>query len=449
MPVAPRLMGRKRRLDRHERVAVTELDSDGVGLAEADGFKLRVRGALPGEQVSVRVLRRRHKRLEGLAEVLWQPHRDRVAPPCPWTARCGACVLQHLAPAAQRDVKRAHLADLFAAEGVSGPERWLPDVTGPVTGYRHKARLGVRSVPGRGALIGFREPASSRVADVDACRVLAPAVGAHLANLKRLIGSLDIAAAIPQLEIACGDDDAAIVLRHLEPLSTADRERLVQHAGKFGWQLYLQPGGPETVHRLWPELGDELLHYRLPEFGLQFAFHPLDFIQINPAVNRRMVSLALGLLSPRPTDRVLDLFCGIGNFTLPLASRAAAVTGVEGSAALLLRAQDNAIANAPAFAGSRVKFELADLYADDFDVRSLPAADLLLLDPPRSGAERIARDIRIMAPRRVVYVSCHPSTLARDARLFAEGGYMLTAAGILDMFPHTAHVESIAVFEPN
>ncbi|TVS16115.1 MAG: 23S rRNA (uracil(1939)-C(5))-methyltransferase RlmD [Gammaproteobacteria bacterium] len=445
---AQRLMGRKRRLDRHERVMVTELDSDGIGLAEADGFKLRVRGALPGEQVSVRVLRRRRKQLEGQAEVLWQPHVDRVPPPCPWTARCGACVLQHLAPASQRDLKRAHLAALLAAEGVVGPARWLPDVTGPVTGYRHKARLGVRCVPGRGALIGFREPASSRVADVDACRILAPAVGEHLADLKRLIGSLDTAAAVPQLEMACGDDDAAIVLRHLEPLSATDRERLLQHAAKSGWQLYLQPGGPETVHRLWPEHGSEYLHYGLPEFDLRFAFHPLDFIQINPAVNRRMVSLAVDLLSPRTTDRVLDLFCGIGNFTLPLASRAAAVTGVEGSAELVLRAQDNAMANAAALGGSSVKFVVADLYAGDFDVRTLPAADLLLLDPPRSGAENIARDIASMAPRRVVYVSCHPATLARDARLFAEGGYMLTTAGILDMFPHTAHVESIAVFEP-
>ncbi len=440
-------MARARRLDRHETVLVTELDAEGVGRAEHDGLKLRVRGALPDELVSVRVLRRRRRQLEGQAEVVCRPNAARVSPPCPWTARCGACVLQHLDPDEQRHRKRAQLAALFEDEGVRSPARWLPDVCGTSTGYRRKARLGVRHVPGKGTLVGFREPASSRVADVDVCRILLPQVGEHLADLKGLLGSLDAAAKIPQLEVACGDDGVAVVLRHLEALGDADRERLVSYAAAAGWQLYLQPGGPDTVERAWPRAGAERLHYRLPEFGLSFAFHPTDFVQINPEINRRMVSLAVEELAPRPTDRVLDLFCGIGNFTLPLATRAAAVLGVEGSAELVERARENAVANRDLLDGREVAFNVADLYAEDFDPTTLPKADLLVLDPPRSGAETIVRAMGILAPRRLVYVSCHPGTLARDARLMAEGGYMLTAAGILDMFPHTAHVESIAVFE--
>lgn len=441
-------MARSRRLERSVRVTVSQLDADGIGIAEAEGFRLRVRGGLPGENATVKVLRRRRNRLETLAEIIAGPHVDRVSPPCPWTARCGGCVLQHLAPAAQRENKRARLAALLEEQGVAQPAVWLPDVVGPNTGYRHKARLGVRQVPGRDVMVGFREPASSRVADVDACRTLAPAVGERLTELKHLVASLTIAGAVPQLEMACGEADSAIILRHLQPLGDGDDERLIRFAEDSGVQIYLQSAGPDSVVRLWPEEGDERLHYSLPAFGLRFAFHPLDFVQVNPAINRQMVALAVDLLAPSADDSVLDLFCGIGNFTLPLASRAARVHGIEGSEALVIRARENLAANAAAVAGSAVTFAAADLYADGFDVGELPQADLLLLDPPRSGAEHIARGIARVAPRRVVYVSCHPGTLARDARLFTEGGYALTAAGILDMFPHTAHVESIAVFEP-
>ncbi len=441
-------MARRRRLERSERVIVSELDADGVGLADAGGLRLRVRGGLPGEDATVKVLRRRRNRLETQAEVIGHPHADRVAPPCPWTAHCGGCVLQHLATAAQREAKRGRLATLLEEQGVAQPLVWLPDVLGPSTGYRHKARLGVRQVPGRQVMVGFREPASSRVADVEACRILAPAVGERLAELKALVATLTIAGAIPQLEVACGEADFAIILRHLQPLGEGDEERLIRFAKVSAGQIYLQSAGPDSVVRLWPEEGVERLHYTLPNFGLRFAFHPLDFVQVNPAINRKMVALALDLLAPRPKDSVLDLFCGIGNFTLPLATLAAAVHGIEGSEGLVQRARENLATNRTVLGDCRVTFAAADLYADGFDVGELPKADLLLLDPPRSGAERIARGIAGMSPRRVVYVSCHPGTLARDARLLAEGGYVLTAAGILDMFPHTAHVESIAVFEP-
>lgn len=441
-------MARRRLLARSERVVVAELDAEGIGLADSEGFRLRVRGGLPGEDARVKVLRRRRNRLETLAEVIAHPHVDRVAPPCPWTARCGGCVLQHFAPAAQRETKRQRLAALLDEQGVAPPALWLPDVTGPTGGYRHKARLGVRQVPGRDVMVGFREPASSRVADVDACRILAPAVGERLAELKVLLATLSIADAIPQLEVACGDDDFAIILRHLKPLGDGDADRLMQFASLSGAQIYLQSAGPDSVSRLWPQRGAERLHYTLPDFGLRFAFHPLDFVQVNPAINRQMVALAVDLLAPTPADHVLDLFCGIGNFTLPLASRAASVHGIEGSEALVARACENLVANRAVLGERRVSFAAADLYAEGFDVGELGGADLLLLDPPRSGAEHIARGIARLAPRRAVYVSCHPGTLARDARLFAEAGYRLSAAGILDMFPHTAHVESIAVFEP-
>ncbi|MCC5887358.1 MAG: 23S rRNA (uracil(1939)-C(5))-methyltransferase RlmD [Gammaproteobacteria bacterium] len=438
----------RRRLERSERVRVSELDAEGIGLADSGGFRLRIRGGLPGEDATVKVLRRRRNRLETLAEVIAHPHADRVTPPCPWTARCGGCVLQHLSPAAQRSTKRRRLETLLHEQGVAPPAIWLPDVVGPNAGYRHKARLGVRQVPGRDVMVGFREPASSRVADVEACRILAPALGERLTELKALLGSLTIADAVPQLEIACGDSDFAIILRHLKPLGDGDAERLIEFAVSSGGQIYLQSAGPDSVVRLWPEEGARRLQYTLPDFGLSFAFHPLDFVQVNPAINRQMVALALELLGPTAQDSVLDLFCGIGNFTLPMASRAGSVHGVEGSEALVARAQENLAANRAAVGTSRVTFTAADLYAEDFDVGQLPAADLLLLDPPRSGAENIARGIGKLAPRRAVYVSCHPATLARDARLFADAGYGLTAAGILDMFPHTAHVESIAVFEP-
>ena len=415
-----------------------------MGLGTADGFRARVHGALPGESVTVRVVRKRRLRLEAVAETVSDVSPDRITPDCPAAGRCGGCALQHLAPAAQRDFKRERLAALFTAAGVAPPQRWLPDVIGPGAGYRRKARLGARLVPGHGGvLVGFRERGSSRVAMVDACRILAPSIGDHIAQLRALLTSLSAAALIPQVEIAVGDDATALVIRNLEPLEEPDLRRLRNGARTHGWHIYLQPGGLETTYRIWPEEGPERLHYRLEAFDLTFAFHPQEFIQVNPVINAQLVTRALELLAPGAGDRVVDLFCGSGNFTLPLATRCREVHGLEGSTALVERARDNAAANAI----DNVVFSVADLYAADFDVATLPAADLLLLDPPRSGAEAICRGIEALAPRRIVYVSCRPDTLARDARLLADRGYRLSAAGILDMFPHTAHVESMAVFD--
>lgn len=440
-------MSRGRQLPPDSWICIDQVGDDGLGTGSHEGFQLRVRNALEGEQVNVRVLRRKRRLLETQALGLATPHPDRVSPPCAWTARCGGCVLQHLDPAAQRDRKRERLAGLLAAADVPPPARWLDDICGPQLGYRHKARLGMRLVPGRAQLlIGFREPASSRVADIPACRILAPAIGERLAELRVLLGGLSDPARLPQLEVACGEDASALILRHLDPLTEADRQALVRWGERHDVHWYLQPAGPDSVERLWPASGPERLHYSQPEFDLEFAFHPLDFVQINPDVNRQMVVQALELLAPMPHQRVLDLFCGLGNFTLPLATLSDHVVGIEGSLALVERAVENAVLNA-ARLRAQPEFAAADLYSAEFDPAALPAADLVLLDPPRSGAEAVCRNMAALAPERVVYVSCHPETLARDARLLLDGGYEMKAAGIMDMFPHTAHVESMALFE--
>lgn len=436
-------MARKKQLSRDARIAVTELDAQGCGHGSGEGMDVRVWGALPGESAGVRVLKRRHNRLEAIAETIAAPHAARVDPDCPYSGRCGGCALQHLAPDAQRDLKRGRLEQLLEEGGSGPPARWLPDLAGPSRGYRRKARLGVRSVPAKGGvLVGFRERGSSHVADVAACRILAPEIGTILAPLRRMVAELSAPQAVPQLEIAVGDDGAVIIVRHLEALTLADEDVLREAGRRLGFHPWLQSGGPDTVRPLDAD-APLRLHYALPEFDLRMAFHPLDFTQVNVEINRAMIATALDLLAPRPGDRVLDLFCGLGNFTLPLATRCKEVLGVEGSEALVARARENAEGNGI----ESVRFEVADLYAADFDVRSLPRTDLLLLDPPRSGAERICADVAALAPRRIVYVSCNPETLARDAGLLCAAGYRASAAGIVDMFPHTAHVESMAVFD--
>ncbi|MEE4361298.1 MAG: 23S rRNA (uracil(1939)-C(5))-methyltransferase RlmD [Pseudomonadales bacterium] len=424
-------------------VEIDGLDQDGAGLAAVGARRLRVFGALPGERSTVRVMRRRQGRLETVAETVAQSHVDRVSPPCPYAGRCSGCALQHLAPSAQRRFKRERLAGLLLDAGVPAPERWLADVHGPELGYRRKARLGARLVPGKGGvLLGYRERGSGRIADLDACRTLAPEIGERLIALRALIGSLTVAAAVPQIEIAVGDDATAIIVRHLEPLGDADRARLEEGGRALSLHVYLQPAGPDSVHRIWPLEGAEVLHYRLAAFDLDFRFHPLEFVQVNPFVNAAMVAQAVDLLAPSKNERVLDLFCGLGNFTLPLATRSGKVVGMEGSQALVTRAQENAVANGL----DNVRFEATDLYGSACTPARLPAADAVLLDPPRSGAEILCRDMGALGPRRVLYVSCNPETLARDARLLHDGGFRLEAAGILDMFPHTTHVESMALF---
>ena len=424
--------------------------ADGRGVVRGEGKTLFVRGALAGERV--RFVRRRRRRRFDEAELLevLRPSPQRVAPRCAVFGQCGGCSLQHLASADQVAVKQEVLLDNLARIGGLTPERVLPPVIGPAWGYRRKARLAVKDVPRKGrVLVGFREHAKPYVTDAQRCETLHPAVGERLAELSDLIGSLSIRARLPQIEVAIGDTtlgaDIVLVLRVLDPPSTADVAQLTHFAHRTGWRLFLQSAGPDSITAV-PGTADEpLLSYRLPAFDLSLQFGPTDFVQVNATINSRMIDLALELLDVGPDSRVLDLYCGLGNFTLPLGRRAGSVLGIEGDAQMVRRAADNA-----SRAGlANLRFEAADLSAveplADF---ANQAFDRVLLDPPRTGAAEVLSGIARFAPPRVVYVSCHPGTLARDAgRLVQEFGYRLAAAGIMDMFPQTSHVESIALFE--
>ena len=422
-------------------VEIRTVDERGHGIAEVEGRRMRVPGALAGERVRVRYRRRRKREDEAeLVEVLAAAP-GRVDPRCPHFYGCGGCDWQHLDPEADLRAKEAGVLAVLAAAGVE-PERVDPPVRGPRFGYRRKARLGVRYVPGKGgALVGFREKFGNRLAVLDSCAVLHPAVGRRVGELRSLVDSLDARERIPQIEVAAGDAGAMLVFRHLDPLGTADRERLRRFAAASGLGVALQPGGPDSLA---PLAGEIDLSYRLSRFGLDLRFHPLDFVQVNAEVNAALVERAVEEL--RPAGRVLDLFAGIGNFTLAIATRGVRVIGVEGDPRLVERARENARRNRL----DRAEFRVADLNLPDA-LASLAAdgVDRLLLDPPRSGAEEALRSLAAPGPERIVYVSCHPGTLARDVGRLVHGGlgYRLRALALADMFPHTSHVETIATLE--
>jgi 23S rRNA (uracil1939-C5)-methyltransferase len=424
-------------------VEILDLAHDGRGVARVEGKTAFVADALPGERVTAsRVSRRRSHDEAELVEVL-QPSPDRVVPRCPHFGTCGGCTLQHLAPAAQLAAKQEVLQENLRRIGRVTPEAWWEPIPGPSWGYRRKARLGVRKVDKKGrVLVGFRERRAPLLADMDSCAVLAGGVGDMLPALGELIGGLSIARRVPQVEVAVGDDRRVFVFRVLDPPSVDDLLRLEEFGRAQGVDVWLQPGGIETARPLLE--GTPPPRYGLAEFGLEFEFLPTDFIQVNAAVNQQAVARAVALLAPAPQERVLDLFCGLGNFSLALARSGAEVCGVEGDEALVQRARDNAARN-----GVGAEFHVANLFED---CRALSwarkACDGLLLDPPRAGAEAVLGLVPALRPRRIVYVSCHPGTLARDAGILVqEHGYRLGGAGVMDMFPHTAHVESIALFE--
>lgn len=438
-------MSRRKRLPAEPFEAEIEsLLDNGRGLAMHEERPLEVFDALPGERVMAKYLFGRRFRGQAQQVEVSQAAPARVEPRCPHFGTCSACVLQHMDGPGQLEFKQSILLRKLEEAGGLVPETVLPPLHGVARNYRRKARLSVRLVEKKGGvLVGFRERDGRFVTDMRECHVLAPQVAERLSDLRALLNRLDGAARIPQIEVSCGDDDAALVFRHLDALGDADLERLRDFAQATGLSVLLQPGGPDTVTALEP--AEPELHYALPEFGLGFRFLPLDFIQVNGELNRKMVRQALEQLAPAPDEMVLDLFCGLGNFTLPLARSAARVTGLEGEASLVQRAQDNAHANGIANA----EFRQADLYAPDADLSwSADAFDKLLLDPPRSGAEPILPAIADTGATRVVYVSCNPDTLAQDAgMLVARHGFRLAAAGIMDMFPQTTHIEAMAVFE--
>lgn len=434
-------------IDAEPRLArVDALNDDGRGVARVDGKVTFIDGALPGELVKYRVLKGKRNLDQGeLVEVV-EPSGQRVTPACGHFGVCGGCSLQHLDASAQIVEKERILRDKLRQFGGVEPEGWLAPLTGPVWGYRRSARLGVRNVPKKGGIIiGFRERRSSYLTPLLDCRTLDERVARLLPALVGLIGGLSRNDRIPQVEAACGDDEAALVFRHLEPFSPADLARLSSFGRDNGVRVYLQPQGPESVAPLEPA-DPQPLSYRLAEFDVTIHFRPTDFIQVNAGINRRMVAQAVHLLDPQPAERVVDLFCGLGNFTLPLARRAGQVVGVEAERRLVLGARDNAARNGIANA----EFRQVDLYdeAQARDFWSGARFDKLLIDPPRSGAIEVLKHLPEAGVRRLVYVSCNPATLARDSEYLVNSrGYRMTLAGVMDMFPHTSHVESIAVFE--
>jgi len=442
-----------------EWLTVDSLDLDAQGVARrCDGKVVFIEGALPGEVVTCSTGRSKNHWEQGVMTALRRESSQRVRPACPHfglhAGACGGCKMQHLHPMAQVAIKQRVLEDNLWHLAKVKPGQLLRPIEGPAWGYRHRARLSVRHVAKKGTvLVGFHERKSRYVADMQVCPVLPDKVSRMLMPLRTLIGAMDQRDRLPQIELAVGDEVTALVLRHLEPLSEADLCRLREFAAAQGIQWWLQPKGPDSVRRL-QEGGPELA-YALPEFGIRLPFRPTDFTQVNAAINAVLVGHALRLLDVQPDERVIDWFCGLGNFSLPLATRATQVLGIEGSETLVHRARENAALNGLA---GRTRFEARDLFS--IDAPALVAqgqADKWLVDPPREGAFALTKALAELqaapqagwtSPRRIVYVSCNPATLARDAGLLVhQAGYCCTHAGVVNMFPHTAHVESVAVFE--
>lgn len=425
-------------------VDIEDLSHDGRGVGRIAGKAVFVSGALAGERVRLKFSGKHRHYDEAIVEEVLHPSPDRVVPLCAHFGVCGGCALQHLAPAAQIAAKQKVLVENLERIGKVKPKTLLPALTDSPWAYRRKARLGVKFVDKKDrVLVGFRESNGRYIADIKRCEVLHPAVGTRVEAIAGLVESLEARRTIPQIEVAAGDDLAALIFRHLHPLSTGDVGKLLVFAKAHGLAIYLQPGGADSVKPLWPE--DVRLSFRVPADDVEIEFQPLDFIQVNGGMNLRMIEQTLRLLDPQPADRLLDLFCGLGNFTLPIARHVASVTGVEGETGLVRRAEANAVRNNV----QNARFHVADLSADQRDAPWAKAEhELLLLDPPRSGAAAVLEYLPRRSTRRIVYVSCHPGSLARDAGILVERhGFRLASAGVMDMFPHTAHVESIAVFE--
>ncbi len=437
-------MARKKRRE-PETAEITAVTHDGRGIAAADGKKAFVAGALEGETVTY--IRRKFRRNFDEAELL-EVHAaspDRIEARCAVFGRCGGCSLQHVTADHQRDIKSQTLRDNLERIGKVTPREWLEPMTGPEWHYRRRARLAVKDVHGKGrALVGFRERHAPFITDMQRCEVLVQPLDSLIADLSDLIGGLSIRARLPQIEVAVAENAIALVFRVLDAPSDDDIAAFRAFGKEHGLRIYLQTGGLDSVSAVFPDVVDEPLYYTLPEFDIRVDFEPVDFVQVNADINQRMVHFAVEQLDAGPDDRVLDLFCGIGNFSLPLARKAGIVLGVEGESSLVERAGSNAATNGL----DNVSFRTADLSKiDGTEAWVREGWNRMLLDPARSGADEVVTRMHLFGPQRIVYVSCHPGTLARDAgTLVHEQGYTLEAAGIIDMFPHTAHVESIAVF---
>ncbi len=441
-------MARRRRVKLPKQpveLSIEDLSHDGRGVARLEGKTVFVSMALPGEKVMAEYINRRRSFDETIAVEVLQKSAQRVNPECPHFQICGGCSLQHLDWQQQIEFKQGILKQQLHHFGGTEPKNWMEPIQAEPWGYRRKARLGVKNVPKKGGvLVGFREKKSAFIADIKTCHILHQQVEILLLPLREMILTLDANSRIPQIEVAVGEDRLALVFRHLDELSGTDLERLVEFAKLHQIDVYLQAKGPDTVHRIWPTEGEERLQYSLPDYGLTMSFHPMDFTQVNYEINQKITKIAIDSLDIKEHEKVLDLFCGLGNFSLPLATQAASVVAVEGVEAMVERGYENAKKNQL----SNIEFYATDLFSDLTKASwAQQKFDKILIDPPRSGAQEICQHISNFSAKKIVYVSCNPATLARDSGILIENGYRLLSAGVMDMFPHTGHVESIAVFE--
>ncbi|MFN7096263.1 MAG: 23S rRNA (uracil(1939)-C(5))-methyltransferase RlmD [Gammaproteobacteria bacterium] len=425
--------------------SIIDLSHDGRGVAHINGKTTFISGALPQETVTAQYTNKRSQFDEAKMIDVITASTERAQPPCQHFGVCGGCSLQHMSPTLQIQHKQQTLLNQLQHFGHITPEQILPPITGPTLGYRRKARLGVRYVRKKQRLlVGFREMNGRYLADLQQCEVLDPRVGKKLTELATLIGKLKHYDHIPQIEVAAGDKQVALIFRHMVTLDEDEKQQLCDFGQVHQFDIYLQPAGMDSIHKIFPDDNSLRLSYTLQNEDLELLFHPADFTQVNSNINQQMIQQALHLLALSPTDNVLDLFCGLGNFTLPMAKHCQHVTGIEGDAAMVKRGYENAAHNKL----NNVTFYSANLMEDFTHAPWFKADyDKVLLDPPRAGAQEIVTHLAKLHVKRIVYVSCHPATLARDAGILMQHGYRLKCVGVMDMFPHTEHVESIAMFE--
>ncbi len=436
---------RTRKIPEPIEVAITGLSHDGRGIARVNDKVMFVFGALPDETVRVQITKSHSRFQEANTIEVITPSPMRVKPPCQHFGTCGGCSLQHISPNDQVKLKQSWLADQLMHQGKVTPVEWLEPLHSEPLGYRQKARLAARYVPQKQTvLVGFREQANSKIAILESCETLDVRVGHKIKALREMIETLEGKETIAQIEVAASKDDVALIFRHLEALNNADLQRLTTFCQENAFSLWLQPSNNQSVHKVWPQDGNPYLTYTLPAQDLTFAFHPMDFTQVNAEMNQKMINQALSLLDPKPTDVILDLFCGLGNFSLPFAKYASKVVGVEGSVQSVTRAKDNA---------KRNQLSNTEFYAFNLEeeIKDQPFAkqhyNKIILDPPRSGAQKLVEDMARLKPKEILYVSCNSATFVRDAAILVhQHGYKLAKLGVMDMFPQTAHIETMGLF---
>lgn len=438
---------RNRQLPTESRAVIIQtLSHEGRGIAQIEGKTIFIHNALPGEKVDVTYTYSTRNYDEGIATHILDSSEHRSKPSCPHYSVCGGCQLQHMSMNLQLEYKQKVLLEQLSHFGQTTPKHILPPLSGKPVRYRYKARLGVRFVKKKErVLVGFRERNGGFLADMNSCDVLHPSIGGKITELSTLVQRLEGHQHIPQIEVAIGGDQAAIILRHLTPLTTEDLHHLRNFSLQHSIDIYSHPNAPAQIKKLFPDDGNERLKYHLPKHNLEMLFHPSDFTQINEEMNQLMIDQALKLLNPQADETILDLFCGIGNFTLAIARYAKYVVGVEGSAAAVQRGKENALHNNI----DNTEFFVADLSKNCSDMPWMQRQyDKILLDPSRAGADGILTYLPSLGAHTIVYVSCNPATLSRDAGILVNQlGYTLESVGIMNMFPHTAHVESIALFK--